>query len=246
MFSNRSSISRGSALAIAALAAVACLGMADLASASVIDNFATNDSSNYNYFVAYNPNNNNPTPDTFAVSTYNGNPDFLPNMRLNEADIWLYNGGQTLNVGGTLSVEFLAGTSNQNGQVGLVISPQINSTNNGATFGVQDISGTYTLLVGANSLTLSGTQTGLSTMTVTEPTADTYDVTVSGGGLTTGSLSVTTTYSTANFGLWQFSNALAAGQPEENLTLVTPEPATLVLVAVGGLGLLLLKRRKTV
>jgi parallel beta-helix repeat protein len=184
------------------------------------DKFQKKDTGSYNYFVLYNPLKHSPLSNTFSVSKYHGHTVFLPKMRKNEADVWLYNKGPALTVGGRISVEFAVNPQINNAMaVGLFLSPSKTSCANGISFAVQHSWAVpnHPYSWTDHSGKLDGAQSGFSTMVITEPVTGTYVATVSGGGLT-GSLRIKAAFGKAYFGLMQFSNNDIGGQAETNLS----------------------------
>ncbi|MGC9260790.1 MAG: PEP-CTERM sorting domain-containing protein [Phycisphaerae bacterium] len=284
MFSNRSSvISRGCFLAAAALAAVACVGLASAASASVVASELTPSDSSVNGALI------GRTPDFGFSGAWQGtgstSPSEAPSITNGQATVPVGYGGR---VGAELaSNSVLNTTSNSNIYVSFDVTlPTFSASSDfaaveigsditsGATpyFRVDnnDASGLVDLAIGGTSTgaytpigTFANAALGVSHFFLFQynPSTGAGEAWVDPSTTNFNPNSGGITFSTNNSNAGLFSVSWVnldsySGSPSNfhnfylGTTLadvgVVPEPATLGLVAVGGLGLLLLKRRKTV
>ncbi len=276
MFSNRSSVSHGCSLAAAAvLAAVACIGLAGTASASTIiylDSFSgssaanslngaapTVDNGTSSTWTAGSTPGYNGFTDTGSASTSTGNGiiaylNFLPSHG------YVYTlsvGMQTTSANAWLALGFMTSPMTNNrfdqpdssGGPGatpwaLVHAPPSSGTYIGSLF-----TGPAATVYGQNfsppaGVSITGTQ-NISIILNTGSSAWTYQVFDNGTAVSPVEGFHNPNPAIVAVGL----NTIAPSGQFSNFELssaAVPEPATLGLVAVGGLGLLLLKRRKTV
>ena len=290
MFSNRSSVSRGSALAIAALAAVACIGLAGTTTASTIiyqDTFTG--SATAGTLNGATPN----TVDTGGATwaAYTGSPggwsdsgysNSGTSSRLSASLPFTPVAGQiyTLSLGINVLQNFtnpsfqgfnnagnywgaLGFMLNQNTSVGWDsggTSPWLLSGMYAPTGGPNNGNNTNGAvwtgpgLVGGEGFGNPDITAGVNNYSIvlnTGSTLWTYQVYLTNSTYTNkliGSSSVAPFSSNPTIVAVGFQNGMGAVQVSnfELTSSPVPEPATLGLVAVGGLGLLMLKRRKAV
>jgi hypothetical protein len=182
-----------------------------LGQAAVIDDFSSStaaDIGNYNYFVAFNPLGNSPTPNVFN----NSGGNFIPNMRQSETNIWLRNTGQQLvNVGDKVSIDINLNTTNNYG--GIFLSHAVGSLSSGLEF---DMNRSGWANGTGDASFVSASPSGFATMTITKTSATTYQAVLSGGGLS-GNWTQTTTAGPVYFGMDQYSGNGPVGVPMANL-----------------------------
>ncbi len=263
MFSNRSSVSRGCSLAAATLAAVACIGLASTASASTIysDSFPGSSSATLNGTT--------PATDTTGA-TWTADTAWNADGSLNASIVNNYKAylpfapanGQIY----TLS-EGINATSNipgyPGGWIGLFFEPSgtfISPTTGAPTGGPAILDGVptngstqFTTLTGPgtggspnfNLPPISGT--GVQNLQMVLNTGGTYwSVQFSANGTVLGDYSYSNTNPNPSIADVGFNSQGANGQVS-NFSLTSsavPEPATLGLFAIGGIGLLLAARRR--
>ncbi len=286
MFSNRSSVSHGSALAIAAFAAVACIGLASTASASTIiyqDNFGGTSSTPLNGAT---PTTDNGTSSTWTATTNGTNSSFYDNGSASETSAagalgylnFMPVSGYIYTLSATLSLPTSSADTNSNETnwnwfaVGYASSVD---TSSGATFNSGSSPNPYAWVqvyapfdnLGFAGEGFEGPNSSTSGQAFSTPSGQSDTAQQISIVLNTGASTWTYQFfddGTAVSSVESFSSnpAITAvglclqGSPDwsspvtgnvSNFSLTSspvPEPATLGLVAVGGLGLSLLKRRK--
>jgi hypothetical protein len=251
-------MSRAVALAVAPL--LAGLSLTSRAPGSVIDNYSTNDSSNYNFVNLYNDSSGT-IANRFAVSSTGGGGSttvFQPTYHSGATEGFIWNQGQSLtNVGDTVSIQIYFNNMTNNTDLGLVLDPTeapANSTNATQVYLEDSNAGGYTYklgIQGASSASLvlttssSPAPSGFVTLTVdinanNQITASINDSGLTSGTITTGSLTVA--QSTSNplyFGPLIYTVAGTVSQLQEtNLSFASaPEPSSLGLIAIAFTGL---------
>ena len=272
MLSHRSSVSHGCYLAAAALAAMACLGLVSTASATTIiyqDSFNGLSSTPLNGAA---PTKDNGTSATWTATSgisdsgYTNNNTAIGYLNFTPVSGNIYTlsanlaGSGTPNNGAWLSLGFLttpttsgnvrfdgSGTGTENAVDWVLLYTPGSSTVNGSLFeGPGTTAGGANYYIGSDENS-SGLETGDYSIvldTAGTPSAWTAKIFDNGTAIS-GNLSVPSGITAVGIGndgtvsAGQFSNFSLTSSP-------VPEPATLGLVAIGGLGLLLLKRRKAV
>ena len=275
MFSNRSSVSHGSALAIAAFATVALVGLAGTVSASVVTTIYSESfggAPTTTPLAGTAPTVDNGTSSTWTATSgisdsgYTNNSTAIGYLSFTPISGNIYTlsanlaGSGTPNNGAWLSLGFLitpttsgnvrfdgSGSGTENAVDWVLLYTPGSSTVNGSLFeGPGTSAGGANYYVG-NDQNSSGLDTGdfsIVLNTAGTPSAWTAKIFDNGTAIS-GNLSVPSGITAVGIGndgtvsAGQFSNFSLTSSP-------VPEPATLGLVAIGGLGLLLLKRRKAV
>ncbi|MGC9261811.1 MAG: PEP-CTERM sorting domain-containing protein, partial [Phycisphaerae bacterium] len=261
MFSNRSQVLRGCSLAVAALAAVACVGLANTASASTITwGAAANisgdtDVSTAGSLVVANEFGSSTTPETVngvTFSPFTASPSAV--AKQGAVTLSAPTSGdtvETMDVGFGPSGFSASYNALLNGAAALGNGPTATNgldpmdlTITGLTSGAQ-----YQIEIWVNDSrgypvsrqeTLSGSSSDSAVISyLMSPPGQFITGTFTADN--TGSQTVSMTPVDNSYGSNNADAQINAFQLR-----VVPEPATLALVAVGGLGLLLLKRRKTV
>ncbi len=261
MFSNRSTISRGCSLAAATLAAVACIGLASTASASTIysDSFPGSSSATLNGTT--------PATDTTGA-TWTADTAWNADGSLNASIVNNYKAylpfapanGQIY----TLS-EGINATSNISGFTGgwiglffepsgTFISPTTGAPNGGPAI-LDDVPNSMSEIVtltgpgtsGSPNFNLPYSGSGIQNLQMVLNTGGAYwSVQFSDNGTVLGYYSYSSTNPNPSIADVGFNSQGANGQVS-NFSLTSsavPEPATLGLFAIGGIGLLLAARRR--
>jgi len=213
-----------------------------------LDDFSTSDESNYQFLPAW----NNPS-DGWNV----GSGVFSPSIPGNATGAWLWKGAELSTVGDSVSLDFwiINADPGLGTAAGLYFANTLTSPTAAAEISLLAWGGSSSTLQFNGSDTpsqsVSGPQTGLSTLTVTltGQTADssTYSVNLAGGGL--GDYNGTFTFgaSSAYFGPSLYDGNNPGDVIYDNLTANiqdVPEPSVLAVAGLGGLSLLLFRRRK--